>query len=204
MSRVITISREFGSGGRELGKRLAENLGIAYYDNEIVQEIAKRTDLAEAYVHQILEEKPTAVFPITIGRSLYSMSSQPVLQNSQVYAEQHKIITEMAQKSDCVIVGRCADYILRDMNPLRLFVYASTESKIARCRGRESDREHLTEKALRSQMNTIDKRRAGYYQFFTGNKWGDMQNYDLCINTSNVQIKLVAAAISEAIRRKDI
>ena len=119
MGKIITIGREFGSGGREVGKRLSDELGIAYYDNEIITEIAKRTELAEGYVQHVMENGPTALMPITIGRTFY-MGADPVMeQNNAIYREQSLLVQELAEKSDCVIVGRSADYILRDKKPLR-------------------------------------------------------------------------------------
>ena len=127
MGKIITIGREFGSGGREVGKRLSDELGIAYYDNEIITEIAKRTELAEGYVQHVMENGPTALMPITIGRTFY-MGADPVMeQNNAIYREQSLLVQELAEKSDCVIVGRSADYILRDKKPLRLFIYAGRQ-----------------------------------------------------------------------------
>lgn len=114
MSRIITIGREFGSGGREIGKRLSDELGIAYYDNEIISQIADRTKLAEGYVQHVMENGPSTLYPITIGRSFY-MGVDPIMeQNNAIYREQSRLIQEFAEKSDCVIVGRSADYILRE------------------------------------------------------------------------------------------
>ena len=112
---IITVGREFGSGGREFGRRLSDDLEIAYYDREIITEIAKRTSLSEEYVHQIVERKPYMPFPITTGRTFYPLTDPVVEQTLSVYNEQHNIIREMAEKSDCVIVGRCADRILKDI-----------------------------------------------------------------------------------------
>lgn len=199
MSRIITIGREFGSGGREVGKRLAEQLGIAYYDHEIVTEIAKKTKLAEAYVQGVLETNPAQFFPIHIGRTFYPAASPIWDQNNNIYAEQCTILREMAAKSDCVIVGRCADYILRDMKPFRLFVYASMEYKMARCRAKADAEEKLSDRELRQHIQSIDKNRARYYQFCTGQTWGDKLNYDLCVNTTNTPIKDVVKAIIGAL-----
>ena len=114
MSRIITIGREFGSGGREIRKRLSDELGIAYYDNEIISQIADRTKLAEGYVQHVMENGPSTLYPITIGRSFY-MGVDPIMeQNNAIYREQSRLIQEFAEKSDCVIVGRSADYILRE------------------------------------------------------------------------------------------
>lgn len=186
-NKIITIGREFGSGGRELGRRLADHLQIAYYDKEILTEISKRTQLTEEYVHNVVEHHPYPLLPITIGHSLYpDMAFQ--LQQS-VYTEQSNIIKEMATASDCVIVGRCADYILHDIKPFRIFVYADMEARIARCHARAPEGEHLSDKELKQMIQKVDKGRAKYYEFYTGEKWGDKSSYDLCINTSNVVIK---------------
>ena len=123
MNKIITIGREFGSGGRELGRRLAEKLKIAYYDQEIVMEIVKRTELAEEYVRGIEENQPLALLPITIGRTFTLQLGSIVEQHQSVFLEQSKIIRELAEKSDCVIVSRCADYLLRKNAPFRLFIY---------------------------------------------------------------------------------
>ncbi|MBR1673143.1 MAG: cytidylate kinase-like family protein [Fretibacterium sp.] len=202
MNRIITIGREFGSGGRELGRRLAEALKAAYYDREIVAEIAKRTSLSEEYVHQIVEHRPIVAFPIHVGRSFYPMLNPVWDQGQAVYQEQHSIIREMAGKSDCVIVGRCADYILRDEKPFRIFVYADMESRVARCRERGEDAgrleggETMTDKELRRRIAEVDKNRAKYYEFYTGQAWGERLNYDLCLNTTSVDLGKTAAAIA--------
>ncbi len=143
MKQIITIGREFGSGGRELGCRLAEELKIAYYDQEVISEIAKRTEFSEEYVHQIVEHKPITPFPIHIGTSFSPAVNPMILQSQSIYQEQSRIIREMAGKSDCVIVGRCADYILRDEKPFRFFVYADMESRISRCREKASSQEQI-------------------------------------------------------------
>ena len=134
MNRIITIGREFGSGGRELGKRIAEALNIAYYDKEILTEIARKTELAYDYVQKIIEKKPIAYYPITIGNSFSNTYYSSHEINTSIYTEQCNVIRELAKKSDCVIVGRCADYILSDLNPFRIFVYSDMPSKIKRCK----------------------------------------------------------------------
>lgn len=197
MGRIITIGREFGSGGRELGRRLAEELGIEYYDREILAQIAKRTSLAEEYIQNVVERQPHSLLPITIGRSFAYVEDYAFKQAQAVYQAQSKIIRELAEKSDCVIIGRCADYILRDQTPLRIFVYADLESRIARCMDRRSEEENLTEKEIKKQIQAIDKNRARYYEFYTGTKWGDKLNYDLCINTTGTVIKEIVPAVAK-------
>lgn len=201
MNRIITIGREFGSGGRELGRRLSEKLGFAYYDQEIVSEIAQRTSMSEQYVQSIVEHKPSFSFPIHIGRSFYPAPTPVFDQSMTVYQEQARIITEMAQKSDCVIVGRCGDYILKEYEPFRMFVYADMESKMKRCRQKASEEEHMSDKELKQHILGIDKKRSKYYEFYTGHKWGDKLNFDLCINTSRTVIKEIVPAVARLIIR---
>lgn len=199
MPRIITIGREFGSGGRELGRRIADDLKIAYYDNEIITRIAERTDLSEEYVKHVMESEPSALLPITVGRSFYMRMDTVMEQNNAIYREQSRLILELAEKSDCVIVGRSADYILRQMQPFRLFVYAQKEHKLERCRKRAAEQEHFTDRELWRHIRDVDRRRARYYQFFTGQTWGDRLNYDLCVNTSNAGIKELAEAITRLV-----
>lgn len=200
MAKIITIGREFGSGGREVGKRLSDELGIAYYDNEIITEIAKRTELAEGYVEHVMANSPSTLIPITIGRTFY-MGLDPIMeQNNAIYREQSLLIQELAEKSDCVIVGRSADYILREKNPLRLFIYAEMPFKMERCRKRAPEQEHFTDKELKRHIQDIDRKRGKYYQFFTGQTWGDKLNYDLCLNTSRMSIEETVQAIARMVK----
>lgn len=200
MKKLITIGREFGSGGRELGRRLAEELQIAYYDEEIIQEIAKRTDLSEHYVQQVLEKRPYPLFPITIGRSFYPTEGFVQDQTQAVYKEQSRIIREMAERSECVIVGRCADYILADYEPFRIFVCADMASKMARCRAKGPEHENFSDKELRQHILAVEKDRAAYYEFYTGQSWGDKLNYDICVNTTNTEIKIIVPSLAKMFR----
>ncbi|MBR4692794.1 MAG: cytidylate kinase-like family protein [Oscillospiraceae bacterium] len=188
MNKIITIGREFGSGGRELGRRLARELGFDYYDKEILTEISKHTSLSEEYVQRVVESQPHQLFPITTGRSFLYVDTQPLQQAGAVFLAQQEIIREMADRSSCVIVGRCADHILRDRKPFRIFVYADMASRIARCRSRAPEGENLTDKEYKQQIQQVDKARARYYDFYTDMKWGDKLNYELCINTTNQDI----------------
>ena len=197
MNRIITIGREFGSGGRELGRRLADALQFAYYDREIVTELARRTSLSEEYVQRIVEHRPTAAFPIHVGRSFYPMVNPMWEQGQAVYQEQHRLIKEMAAASNCVIVGRCADYILRDMRPFRIFVYADMASKMRRCRENGEDAKAMSDKELTQHINDINRGRAKYYEFYSGQEWGGRLNYDLCVNTTQLDLAEVVAAIAK-------
>ncbi len=192
MNKVITISREFGSGGREFARRLADLLNIAYYDREIISELAKRTNLAEEYINNLGEQRPAPLFPITIGHSMSPVTSGIWEQQNALFIEQTNLLKELAEKSDCIIVGRCADYCLSDFNPLKLRIYAELDSRIARCKSRAPQGETLTDREYKQRINEIDKNRAKYYQFYTGRKWNDPINYDLCINTTDKDIKKLA------------
>ena len=207
MRKIITICREFGSGGREVGKRVAEILQVPYYDNEIVTELAKRTEFAEEYISRFSEKRiePVVYPPITIGRSLHAARgyfqpvSQKMSQNMNIHIEQGKLLREYATASDCVIVGRCANHILKDMDPLRVFVYADMDSKIRRCLEKTPENEKLTEKELVRHIKEVDKSRAAYYKAITGEEWGKKIDYDIMINTTYYSIKLVSKIIAQKI-----
>ena len=201
MRKIITIGREFGSGGRELGRRLSEHLGIAYYDHEIIAEIAKRTALSEAYVRQITENRPLTSFPIHFGGRFCALPDPLLQQSISIYSEQHRLLCELAEKSDCIIVGRCADYVLRDSHPFRIFVYADAQSKLMRCMERRTPEETLSEQDMKRKITEIDRNRARYYAFFSGQKWGARENYDLLVNTSGQSVKMQAAALFEYLRK---
>ena len=136
MSRIITISREFGSGGRELGKRLAKALGIPCYDHEIIEMIAKENGFNEDYVANVGEKSIEAAYPLTIGHRFGMQPFQIMEQPIRVAVAQRQIIENFAKQGDCVIVGRAADVILKDYDPLNIFVYADKDSKIERCQRR--------------------------------------------------------------------
>lgn len=198
MNKVITISREFGSGGREFGRRLAEELGFDYYDKEIISEIAKKTSMSEEFIKEVTDKKPHNLFPITFGHTfIYIDNYYPLHQANDIYIEQNNIIKEMAQRSNCIIIGRCADYILEDKDPFRIFVYADMESKVKRCKERAPEGENLNDKELRKKINSVNKGRAQYYEYYTGRNWGDKLNYDLCINTTNANIKELVEVVAK-------
>ncbi len=198
--RIITISREFGSGGRELGKRLAEELGIPCYDHEIIEMIAKENGFDERYVANVSEKSIEAAYPMTIGHR-FAMPSLPMMdQPIRVAAAQRQIIENFAQKGDCVIVGRCADAILEDMHPLNLFVYADMESRVQRCVDRAPKGEDLTRSELERMIRQIDKQRRQYHQMYSDRRWGDKEGYHLCINTSDREIKDLIPALADYVR----
>ncbi len=194
--RIITVSREFGSGGRELGKRIADNMGIAYFDKEIITTVAERSELDEGYVEAVLDRGLFRDIPVTFGHSISNMSSFNYT-TQKIISEQQKLICELAAGGDCVIVGRNADIILRDMQPLKLFVYADMPSKIERCRQRAPAGENLTDKEMAKVIKRINKSRARTHAYLSAIPWGDKEGYHLCVNTSDTDIKAMATLLSE-------
>lgn len=199
MNKIVTIGREFGSGGRELGRKLAEKLGFEYYDNEIISEIAKRTALSERYVQEVIERNPHELFPITVGHSFSYISTYVLDKKQSVFREKENVLKKMADTSSCVIVGRCADYILKDYNPFKIFVYADEKSKIERCKKR-IEGEPLPDKKIKKYAKEIDRHRARYYEFFTGQIWGDKLNYDVCVNTTDADLDKIADYLAKALQ----
>lgn len=196
---IITISREFASGGRELGGRLAALLGYAYFDSEIVAEIAKKTELSEAYVKQLTDQgAPRGRFPLHFGQSFLGYPGMDMA--LEVFEAQCQTLREFASNSDCVIIGRGADYILRDLNPIRIFVYSDMETKLSRCSLR--NQENLPEKEILRQIKEIEKKRARHYENVTGLSWGDRRNFDFLINTSGKDIKLLASILASYFSQK--
>ena len=200
MSLIITIAREFSSGGRELGRRIADELHIAYYDKEILQDIEKKTPYSISYIEEVSENRPILLPPINYGSSFSLYPDISLQQSIDVHSAQSDIIREYALKSDCVIIGRGADYILRDLHPFRIFVYSDMESKIERCKTREAKDEHFTDKQLSKKINAINKKRKDYYEYYTGRKWGSKENYDMMINTSGMNIKEIAHHLATLIK----
>lgn len=197
--RIITVSREFGSGGREVGKRLADELGIAYYDREIITAIAEKSSLDEDYVEKMIESRMYKSYPFTFSHT-FAYVPAIVGTASEIISQQSTVIKELAGKSDCVIVGRGADVILENESPFRLFVYADMQSKLARCRSRAKEDENLTERQLMKKIKSIDKGRKESHDILSPYPWGDRRGYNLCINTTGVQIKTMIPYIAEYIK----
>lgn len=193
MNKVITIGREFGSGGRELGQLLAEELGCRYYDKQILNDIVKETSYSEKYVKSVVEGN-SKIYPVTLQYTSYITSNYTISQMQEIFRAQTEVIKRMALESSCVIVGRCADYILANMEEeknfelFRLFVHADMGSRIKRCQERASSGENLSDKEMKRAIKNVDRNRANYYEDYTLQRWGDKSNYDICINTTNMSI----------------
>jgi cytidylate kinase len=197
---IITISREFGSGGRELGKRLADALGIPCYDGQIIEIVAQEEHLDKTYVANRSESEIKMFYPSTIARG-FSRYNYAMLQSVQIMASEQELIRRLADEGDCVIVGRAADIILEDHSPFRIFVCADDESKLKRCRERAEEDEALTDKEMLRKCRDIDRRRAAHRRMFTDEDWGNAKSYDLCINTSDKEIKTLIDPIVSYIER---
>ncbi|MBR5550768.1 MAG: cytidylate kinase-like family protein [Muribaculaceae bacterium] len=201
---VITIGRQFGSGGRELGKLLASTFGIEYYDKELLQEAAKQAGMSPEFFAQSDERAPSflsGMFAVGTGynpASCYSCSSS--LTGDSVYCAQSEFIRKIANEKSCVIVGRSADYVLRE-HPrcVNIFVHSSEEDCIVRIM-RRGDRP--TPEQARTIAQKTNKLRANYYNFYTDKRWGDAASYDLTINTSLLKMEDVVAIVAEYIRRR--
>ncbi|WP_343252299.1 cytidylate kinase-like family protein [Ligaoa zhengdingensis] len=193
--RIITISREFGSGGRELGKRLAEALGVPCYDQQIIEMIAEKKKLDKSYVAHVSEKDIRVLYPSTIGKHIIA-PNYIGHQSVQIMVEQKKLIEELATQGDCVIVGRCADLILKAYQPLNIFVYADQETKVTRCMERSDETENLSPEQLVRKMKEIDKNRASYRAMFTSDRWGSKEGYHLCVNTSGKGIKTLISGLT--------
>ncbi len=199
MTEIITVSREFGSGGRELGKRLADELGFSYYDREIVTMLAERTGMDAGYVERQLEKETVVQYPIHFAQSFTQMAAISET-TMQLKAAQTNLIKEIAKEGRCVIVGRAADSILEEYDPFRLFVYADQASKLRRCRSRAADTENMTDREMLRQMKHIDRSRAEYHDIISSRTWGQMESYHLCVDTTDIEIKKVIPAIANYYR----
>lgn len=199
--RIITISREFGSGGRELGKRLADVLGYDYYDSEIISMVAQKSGMDASYVENTLSnhgwKNQGITFRGTLGSSAYLQASKVNL-----LLEQKKVIEEIAALGkDCVIVGRNADVILEAYQPFKLFVCAEQDAKVKRCMERAAEGEKLTEKELLHKMKQIDKVRMQTRELMSGSEWGQRDAYHLTVNTTEWDIKELVPAVADFAQR---
>ena len=199
--KIITISREFGSGGRTIGKKLAERLGIAYYDKELVKQISMETGFDPKYIEEHGEHAP--------GRSFLSYvfgtrTAHPDVMNGMTPADflwcmQRKIILELAEKESCVIVGRCADYILREREDcLNVFIHAPKAQRAERIVKLYGESDVAPEKRLDDK----DARRKVNYRHFTGREWGDARNYHLSLDSARLGIEGCVDLIESVYRKK--
>ena len=200
-NKIITITRQYGSGGHEIGKALASKLGIGFYDKELISLAAKKSGVAPEVFEKADEKTANSLlYSLSVGLYNYgngfssSMGDLPV--NDKLYLLQHRIIKEKAESECFVIVGRCADYILRsNPNVVKIFIYADIESRIKRA----VDRHEIEPARAKQAVIKTDKNRANYYSFYSGQKWGQADNFDLCVNstklTTEQAVDLIASYI---------
>ena len=192
--RIITISREFGSGGRFIGEKVAKKLEIAYYDKNIISQIAEKSGLSPDYIQESAELSPKK------GLFAYALAGRDITGRSvedMVYETQRKVILELARKEPCVIIGRNADYILKDRDDaLNVFIHGDMLEKIQRI----SQLYRVTEQEAVKMMADTDKRRMTNYNFYTDQKWGKASNYTLCLNSSQLGYDRCEALITECVK----
>lgn len=185
-NRVITIARSYGSGGRKMGKLLAKELGFEYYDREILRIASDESGISEELFNQMDEVKKMSLF--RIARDMYTgevipPDSDDFISNENLFHYQAKIIRELAATRSCVIVGRCANFILRGReNVMNVFVTAP----IVDCVRRVMETDGLNLEEAEKKIKKVDKRRADYFKYFTGREWHDAALYDLCLNTGHM------------------
>ena len=197
-SSIITIGREYGSAGRQIGYKVAEDLGIKLYDREMLERAAKESGICEE-LFETHDEKPTNSFLYSLVMDTYSMgyagntyTEMPI--NHKVFLAQFDAIKKIADEGPCVLVGRCADYALESYpNVVSIFIRADMEDRIRRV----ATRLDLTDAKAKDLINKTDKKRASYYNYYTNKKWGDAESYDICINSSKFGVDGCVKAIKD-------
>ena len=188
--KIITIAREYGSGGREIAQKVAELLNLVYYDNEIIDLAAKELGYDIDMIRKAAEEKSSS-FLYTMGSTMFELPLP-----DQVFATQSKIIRHLANNDSCIIVSGCADYILEDYDQvLKVFIHAPFDSRVAR-----TAKQFESLDAAKKQVKKMDKRRSNYYNYYTTNKWGNLKNFDLTIS-SEVGLDEVAKIIADLYKK---
>lgn len=201
---VITIGREFGSGGKYIGERLAEELNLKLYDKELLSKVAEESGM-DLTVLEEMDEKQEQSFWYTFAMSMYSQDSLETLSeipsNEKIFIEQARIIENLANKEDCIIIGRCSNVILRNKpNVLNVFVYSSELDFKVKRKMKYGNFE--TELEAIKTIEKVDKERENYYNYFTKENWGDRKNYDLMIDTSKLGVDGSVELIKEYLKLK--
>lgn len=189
---VITVSREYGSGGRYVGRLIAEKLGIKLYDKEFIEKVAEKTGFSEEYIESN-EQKRDALAVLNNG--FYSEFNN----SDELFIEESKLIKEVAEKESCVIIGRCADFILKDMkNVIKVFIYSDMEDKIKRA----TEIYGLDKAKAEKEIKRIDKQRANHYKYYTEKEWNNSANYDISINSDTLGVEKTAELICQIVEEK--
>ncbi len=187
---VITIAREYGSGGRYIGRLIADKLGIKFYDKDFIKKIAEKTGLTEEYVEKNEQSKNT----------LSALNSTGLTNQDELFINESREIEELANKESCVIIGRCADFVLKDRNDvIKIFVYSNIKDKI----NRATKFYGIDKEKAEKEIKNVDKSRAKHYKYYTEREWKDYSNYDICINSDLLGVEKVADLICEMIKQKE-
>jgi len=191
--KIITISREFGSGGRLIGKRLAEKLDVPYYDKEMLDRISEKSGFCKEMMEGAeMQAKNSFLYSLASAMGNGEMGPESLSLNERLFLAQFDTIREVAEEGSCIIVGRCADYILRDIpEATNVFIYAEEQDKIKRA----VEQYGVSEKEVKKLMKDTDKARANYYAYHTGQKWGEPVNYHLSLDSGYIDIDDIADLI---------
>ena len=202
MKTVITIARSYGSGGKTLGKLLADKMGINCYDREIIRMASDSSGINEELFGRVDEKlKKSPLFGIVRsnpykGNGVIPPESSNFVSDDNLFNYQAQVIKELAEKESCIIIGRCADYVLKDNpNVIRLYLYAP----LADCVKRVMAQNSITEKETIKKIETIDKYRSDYYKYYTGKEWNDARNYDFCLNTTSMSYEKLIQVVENII-----
>lgn len=203
-STIITIGREFGSAGREIGYKIADDFGIKLYDKEMLNRAAKESGICEE-LFEAHDEKPTNSFLYSLVMDTYSLgyssgsyTDMPI--NHKVFLAQFDAIKKIASEGPCILVGRCADYALEEFdNVLTVFIHAKMEARIRRI----ATIYNLTDAKAKEMIQKTDKQRSSYYNYYTNKKWSDAESYDVCLDSSVLGIEGTAEAIKQLVAIKE-
>lgn len=202
MKTIITIGRQFGSGGKEVGIRVAKELGIPFYDKEILQTAAKKSGLCEKILETFDERPKSLLYSIAMDSYMFSLPGVGAGESleQQVYLATFNTIRQIADEGPCVIIGRCADYALADRpNLLSLFIHAPLAERVRRV----AERQALSEEKARALIVKTDKRRASYYEYYSSQKWGVPDSYDFCLNSSFLGLSGTVELVRSMVDRKE-
>ena len=202
MKTIITIGRQFGSGGKEIGIRVAKELGIPFYDKELLQEAAKKSGLCEQIFESFDERPKSLLYSIAMDSYMFALPGTGVGDSleQQVYLATFNTIRHIADQGPCVIIGRCADYALADYpNHLSLFICAPMEVRVQRV----AERQNVSPEKARQLIAKTDKRRASYYEYYTSKKWGALDSYHFCIDSSYLGLGRTVELIQTMVAHKE-
>ena len=202
MNTIITIGRQFGSGGKEVGIRVAKELGIPFYDKELLQEAAKKSGLCEKIFENFDERPKSLLYSIAMDSYMFALPGVGAGDSleQQVYLATFNTIRRLADQGPCVIIGRCADYALAENpNHLSLFIHAPMDVRVARV----AKRQNISPEKARQLIIKTDKRRASYYEYYSSRKWGAVDSYDFCLDSSYLGISRTVVLVRAIVDHRE-